>query len=95
MYDSQANLTHIVNNRFDKVELLLAQLKEITMSTQDDVNAITADLTTVATTLSDAIARLEADIAADTPPDLTALKNVQATLDALAAANPEPTPPAV
>jgi hypothetical protein len=64
------------------------------MAAQDDINAIATDLTTVGKTLSDAITRLEAQVAAGQAPDLTALKNVQATLDALAAANPEPTPPA-
>lgn len=88
-------LEDFINRRFNELSGQITQLKEMLVSAQDDINAIATDLGTVATTLSDAITRLETEVAAGQTPDLTALKNVQATLDALAAANPEPTPPVV
>lgn len=80
-------LRTLINQRFDRLE-------EMLMTTQDDINAIAGDITAAAKTVSDAISRLEAQIAAGQAPDLTELKAAQAALDALAAANPEPVPPA-
>lgn len=89
-----SHLINLVNRRFDELKAMLIELKGILMSEQDDINAIAGDITAAVKTLSDAITRLEAQIAAGQAPDLTELKAAQAALDALAAANPEPAPPA-
>lgn len=90
---TRADLERFEARLLDHLDQRFAQLKELLMSEQDDINAIATDLGTVGTTLGDAIARLEAQLAAGQAPDLTQLKTVQAALDQLAAANPEPTPP--
>lgn len=66
-------------------------IERMLMTAQDDIDAITAELGTVASTVTAEFAALEEQISSGTTPDLTGLRAAVASLEALA---PVPTPPA-
>lgn len=87
------NINVTINTRkADRILRLLNQLKEITMTNQEKIDAITAALDAAATGLRADIDALKAQVLAGQTLDFTSLDAKVAALAALDAENPPATP---